>query len=195
MKILDTFYLELVSIFGLCSELNAAQNNWQTHLKRAANVPPTTIDSIMYFGRSDPNNPNASYQYKRTLRDLCQNADKDGVNALLIRKMAVTFAYALWESKYRALIARESGKTTNEIASKIFADLNKYRQAVLHANSRLDRATEVFQFCKVGEPLNLSEQNFYELFKLIVAELNHLAKEYHSLETGYDLDNFLLGKK
>ncbi len=187
--ILDDFYEDIVAIYGLCEEIDLAQDKaskWYSDM-----IEGGASESNLLFGNGAPMDIDATYQYKRKISELHKNVQRDGPNAQAIRKMAIVNAYACWEHKYRKSITDTLNSNANQLQSKVFADLNKYRQAVLHVQSRLDKDTEVFDFCKKGAILSLSKEQFHELFKLLVEELNSISKTYFTTRTDYSLDIYL----
>ena len=187
--IFDDFGTDLVNIYGLCEEIDFAQSlasNWYSEKMSGG-----ASENSMYFGKGTPSELDASYQYKRKFVDLYKNVQKDGPNAQSLRKMAIVNANALWEHKYRNSIGGCLNPPITNLPSKIFVDLNKYRQAVLHVQGRLDKEIEVLKFCKKGEVLSLSKEQFHELFKMLVSELNSISKTYFFTNSQYSLDIYL----
>lgn len=190
MNALNEYYAELLSLYGLLCETGAASNKWRESLeKMASGSSSTSMQSRMFFGRQDPNEPDAQHQYSRTMAELISNSQKNGSNQKAIRRMVIAFAYALWEDEYRAKIANECGQPNKrDVNSEVFHDLNKYRQAILHASGRLDREPSVMTYVRKGEIVELSEEQIYDLFKTLINELNHLAATYYKVSANFSID-------
>ena len=101
-------------------------------------------------------------------------------------------AYALWEDEYRKRIATECGlKCKNDISSDVFHDLNKFRQAILHAGSRLDEETKAIHFFRKGDTVAFTENQMTELFAAIIEELNRIGNEYYNMNPGFSFKQAL----
>ena len=106
------------------------------------------------MGRDDPNKHDSNYQYAMFFSEIISISSRNGAHANTLRRSVVALTYSIWEDKYRARIAHECQKDTkNEIESDVFHDLNKYRQAVLHAGGRLvgnPKVNEILQKWRRG---------------------------------------------
>ncbi len=103
--------------------------------------------------------------------------------------MVIAFAYALWEDEYRAKIAKECDLPhKRDVNSEVFYDLNKYRQAILHASGRLDREPSVMKYVREGEIVELSEEQMYDLFKTLIEELNYISTTYYKEPASFSID-------
>ena len=110
------------------------------------------------------------------------------------RESVIAFSYALWEDQYRGRIAHECKLANkNKIKSDVFYDLNKYRQAILHSGGRLAAEPKVIRFFNRGEEVLLTDDHMYELFSLLVGELNRLGREYYRQDPQFSLDRPLNG--
>ena len=139
MQALTNLCNELVALYGYEVEVCAALHQWSEHLKVVLKHKKT---KTMFFGRDDPNDPQAKFQYAKSFDDLIHASRKNGIHVNTHRRSVVILIYAIWEDQYRGRIAYECGlPNKNGIESDVFHDVNKYRQAVLHAGGRL-----------VGEP-------------------------------------------
>ena len=190
MSALKEYYEELVGLYGFACEAGAAFHQWQTHLQsKVVDNSNTNPRNKMFFGRQDPNDADAQHQYSITFGELITRAQKDGRNQMLIRRMVITLSFALWEDEYRGKIAVECGLSDrNEVKSDVFYDLNKYRQAILHASGRLDREPKALDFFKKGETVEISEAQIYGLIKVLVDELNRISEVYYQEKGEFSLD-------
>ena len=107
------------------------------------------------------------------------DAKSNGLNVNYLRKSVIALSYAVWEDQYRSRIAHEVGLKKNEIESDVFYDVNKYRQAILHAGGRLVARTRVFDFFKIGEEVLFTSEQTFEIFSKMILELNTIARRYY----------------
>lgn len=185
MQALIELYNELINMYAYHAEMRGALYAWEEKLVQMHNGSPT---QKMFFGRDDPNKSDAAHQYSKTFIELIHASSKNGAHANTLSRSVVALTYSIWEDKYRARIAHECEKEKNEIESDIFHDLNKYRQAILHAGGRLVGTPKVLKFCKQGEEVLLSGENIHEMFAALVDELNRIAREHFDHDPGFTLD-------
>ncbi len=181
---------ELVAIYGYYLEISQALIKWCNFLKHEVASPNQThLGNRMSFGRVNPNDPNASYQYVRTVQYLINASEKNGITSHIHRRSVIALAYAIWEDRYRNRIAKECNLAhKNEMKSDVFYDLNKYRQAILHGNGKLDKEPKVIRFFKKGDVVSLSDNQMNELFSTLIEELNRIGKTYYHRDPQFSLD-------
>ena len=191
MKELRELHKELITLFAYYAELEGAVNTWHETLK--SRVPNAiTSNSSLHIGRDDPNDADAKFLYAKPFRIAIQDSAKDGSHVTTHRKAVIALTYAVWEDEYRARIAAACGyMNKNDIKSDIFHDLNIYRQAILHVNSRLDRETTVLDFFNKGESVSFTEDQMTELFSTLVKELNRIGEEYYKSDPGFSFEQAL----
>ena len=186
MQALVDFNNELENMYAYHVEISSALLTWNAELKRLYNGSPT---QKMWVGRDGPNNPDKTYQYAKFLTEIISTSSKNGAHANTLSRSVIALTYSIWEDKYRARIAHECQKDTkNEIESDVFHDLNKYRQAVLHAGGRLVGNPKVMKFCKSGEEVLLSEKNIHDMFVALTNELNRIGRDYYGQDPGFSLN-------
>ena len=151
----------------------------------------TTLDSRVFFGNDNPSRPDALYQVARTFRDLIDDANEGGRNLRLLGNSVIVHAYSLWEDTFRAAIAAECGLAKDDIESDVFQDLNKYRQAILHVDGRLDRQPKVLTFFKMGKVVSFTQDQIQHLFAGLISELNRIGKTYYGQDPGLSLGKHL----
>jgi len=173
---------ELRRIYGLQCEIDASLRQWHDYL---ATCQP---DKHMFFGRGDPNDQSSSFQYWALISDLSTKSARDGENSRRLRRMAIVFAYTQWDVEARQQIASACGKEKNDILHPVFGDLNKLRQAVVHVSGRVDKNLEAMKFVQRGDVVDLSNEQFYELFKTLTLSLNDIAERYFSVRTDFTFD-------
>ena len=195
MDSLFALHDELIGLYAYDVEIEAALHNWNGFLLSRINGR-TTLDHRIFFGRDDPNDIDANFQYAKTFRALIQDSVEDGRNVRLHRNDVVALTYALWEDEYRKLIASECGfDEKNGIESIVFQDLNKYRQAVLHASGRLDREPEVVRLFSKGDVVAFTKEQMYTLFSTLIDELNRLGRTYYGQDPRLTLDKSMSPNK
>ena len=192
MKALVDLQREILNLYAYEVEMCGAIHQWNKMLKTVSKGSKT---GKMFVGRSDPNDPNAKYQYAKSFRDLISASSKNGTHENTLRRTVVALTYSLWEDQYRKRIAYECGKDDrNDIKSDVFHDLNKYRQAVLHAGGRLVGTPKVIRFFGNGEEVLLTEEQMYKLFSIITDELNRIGRVYYDHDPNFSLDQPLRTK-
>ena len=195
MDSLLALHEKLMALYAHHTEMEAALAIWNNFLKSQVKGQ-TTIDNQMFFGRDDPTSPDANFHYAKTYRTLIQDSEEIGQNFRLHRNAVVAFTYALWEDEYRNLIAVECGfNEKNAIESVVFQDLNKYRQAVLHVSGRLDREPQVIRYFREGDVVAFTKDQMYDLFSILINELNQIGKTYYKQDPQLALDKSMRPNK
>lgn len=186
MRRLIELHDELIALYGYQSVVSSAFGIWNKFLKGQRN---NKKDQKMFFGREEPNDPHAKYQYVQYLDVLIQDSKTNGIHVNTHRRSVVVLIHAIWEDQYRQRIAYECGLSNkNRIESDVFHDVNKYRQAVLHAGGRLVGEPKVIRFFKHGDEVLLTDAHMNELFSLLMNELNRIGKIYYDQDPGFRLD-------
>ena len=186
MQALNDLYAEIINMYGYEAEMSGALHQWNEMLKKMNQGSKTRK---LFVGRSDPSSPGATFHYVKPFRDLISASAKNGVHQNTLRRSVVAMTYALWEDQYRQRIAYECGKPRkNEIESDVFYDLNKYRQAILHARGTLVGKTKVIGFFEPGEEVLLTDEHIYQLFVNLIDELNRIGRTYYNHDPEFSLD-------
>ena len=194
MQVLKELYEELEALYGYEVETSEAYREWNKKLKGIVTDQrnQTGIENSLIFGTSNPDEPDANYQYARTFGSLIEISGKDGSNARLARRSIIALAYALWEDVYRKKICDECGEgEKNKIVSDVFGDLREYRHAILHREGRLDKDPKVIRLVKKGEIVSLTGEDMHVLFSILIEELNRIGKIYYRQNPGFSFDKFL----
>ena len=145
MKALAKFHQELVAIYGYGLQVSTALQFWNKWLAEQISSTSTTSGNYLSFGTSNPNDPDATFVYRRSFGYLLDASGMDGETFVIHRKNMVILLYASWEDRYRQEIAREAGlKSKNDLRSEVFGDIRAYRHAIVHANGKLQSAPKVF---------------------------------------------------
>lgn len=179
MEELARFHRELTDTYGYYAQVNAAIGFFRDYLN---DLPAGSLsaDSPVLFGVGDPNRPDASYQYRRTVSEVAADLSPNGrVRAVHLRSVIV-LVVALWEDSYRGRIARELGlRDKNVLKSDVFRDLNKYRQAILHAGGTLREEPRALRIFRLGEQVLLTTEHMEQIFSTVVDELNKIREEHY----------------
>ena len=186
---LTRLYDELISIFASSVETEMGfllLVQWlDDHLKE----PGVDASSIARLGKGDPNPASAAYQYEKSFGALLQDSKEGGQNVRLHRYGIISLTYALWDEKYRKIIADECELTCkDEVKSDVFRDLNKYRQAILHAGGHLDSEPTKLSFFAKGDMVSFTKDQMQDLFAQLIEELNRIGDEYYCQNPGFTLD-------
>ena len=148
MQALFKMHEDILDMYAYHAETCSALHHWGEHLKRHIKDPKKANQKI-FFGRSDPNVPDAKFQYSKTVDKAIADSIKNGAHESSLRRSVFALTYAIWEDQYRQQIAYECDlNNKNDIESDVFHDLNRYRQAVLHAGGRLVDTPKVIKFFK-----------------------------------------------
>jgi hypothetical protein len=74
--------------------------------------------------------------HSETIESHLEKLEDGGFDELAIGNMSIAYIYALWEDKYREEFAKSKSLEKNDIKSEVFYELNKYRQAIVHNQSK-----------------------------------------------------------
>ena len=105
--------------------------------------------------------------HRSTQGDFKLRTSPRGLDARLLGQMVVAQLYSAWEDKCRALIASNLGlPKKNALASDLFYDLNKLRQAIIHnqgkATLEVERA-KVIRWFRCGDEIFISRERVQQL--------------------------------
>lgn len=186
----------LVLLFQLCRrftdiyatyvECRSALIAWRRQLEAELPAPGINRDiNHVFFARKRDQSP---IQHKIKTIDLIGRLHEEGPNADTLRAGAIMLAYAAWEDGIRHPLEHALELGRNEVLNDTLGDLNSYRQAIAHVDGRLDRQTKVFAFIDKGEPIKLTDDQFYELFRLLIEAVNDLGETYVGIRPPYSLD-------
>lgn len=191
MKELIHFHDEILDIYGYMVQVGAAIGQWQKLLNAQIAPRQTTLRNTMFFGNSDPNTPGAKYQYRRTLGDLIDASSKTGITSVIHRRSVVVLVVASWEDRYRRRIADECGLTKNDVTSDVLHDLNRYRQAILHASGKLQKEPKALRFFRKGDEVALTDDQMDSIFRNLIDELNRIGTELYGKNPHFSFDKQL----
>ena len=179
MQAIFDLHHDFIDLYAYHAETCGALRHWCEHLKKhvkTLNKP----DQKIFFGRGDPNTQGAMYQYTKTVDKAIVDSATNGAHESILRRSIIALIYSVWEDQYRQRIAYECGfKHKNEIKSDVFHDVNRYRQAILHAGGRLIGAPKVLKFFKEGDQVLLDIDHIDELFSILIDEINRLGVVYY----------------
>ncbi len=179
MKALKEFHRELVEIYGYGVQVSTALTFWHQWLNKQLSSQTTTPGNEMFFGKSDPNDPDAFYVYRRTFGYLLAASKSDGDTSVIHRRNLVTLLYTSWEDRHRNRIAKEAGlDDKNNLGSDVFGDVRMYRHAIMHAGGRLGAEPRVFRFFGKGDRVTLTAGHIEVIFKAAIDDLNRIGEEF-----------------
>ena len=193
MEALKGLYQRLIGLYAYNVDMDLALDCWRTFLETKLMQEGTTPDNFISFARDgEPNQPGATYQVRRRLRSVMDDAKEDGHNVRLHRNAVVTLAFALWEDEYRGRIAGEckftGRKAKDNIESDVFRDLNMCRQAILHVSGRLDAKLIALRLFRRGDAVSFTGDQMYELFAALIRELNRIGEAYYGKNPEFTFD-------
>ena len=156
VKELAIFRNEIENIYGYSLQVDAAISQWHKFLQHL--LSRTKATNTLFFGRDDPNSLDSAHQYRRTFGELIIESHKNGKTSNIHRRSVLVLLVASWEDHHRAKIAAECGLDgKNELRSDLFHDLNRYRQAILHAGARLHDEPKVIGLFRRGDRVALKD--------------------------------------
>ncbi len=194
MEALTDFHRRLTDVYATSVEIEAGIirfSEWLRELElELAKADRNKLQKPIAVIRGDPNSLSTTFQFKKTTGQLRVASMEEGRNIQFHRKGVIALTYALWEDDCRGKIASECNLSSkDEVISAVFADLNKYRQAILHVNGRLDRDPEILKFFVKGDVVEFSETQMHDLFAQLVEELNRIGGEYYEANPGFTFDS------
>lgn len=188
MHELITFRAEVMGMIGYTLQINAALalwDKWLRHELQRGAVKPT---STMYFGHEplDPKEKESSYQYERTFNELMVDVRR-GLPVHL--HSMIVLLVASWEEEYRERIATECGLAKKgDLTRDVFRDLNRYRQAIVHAKFVLPANPKVLPFFNKGDVVRLNNDHMDGIFRHVIEDLNRIGKEHYRKDPQFRLD-------
>ena len=189
MKALTTLHDEISSIYGYLVEVSAALATWNGFLKDQLRSSSGMTQRPFYFGKGDPNDPDAEYQHVRTWGDLVSATGEDGDTFLAHRRNVVVLVAVAWEA-YRKRIADECGLREPDVTSELFADLTRCRNAIVHGGG-LRRNAKVLPFFRKGDTITLTKDQIDTIFRMLVVDLNRIGREFYDSDPGFRFDKRL----
>ena len=191
MKELANFHDELIDIYGYMVQVGAAIGQWHKILATQVNSRRTRPTNTMFFGSDDPSAPGAKYQYRRTFAELIEASAQKGITSNVHRRSVVVLVVASWEDRYRKRIAEECGVRKNTLTSDLFHDLNRYRQAILHAGGKLREEPKALRLFEKGDEVTLTNDQMDTIFREIIDELNRIGTELYGKNPRFSFDKQL----
>jgi hypothetical protein len=185
LALLGQFYHRLTEIYATYLETRSALSAWRRQLE--ANLPKDALNrdlNHVWFGRHAGENP---VQHKRKTVDLIARLAEDGATADTLREGAVVLAYAAWEDDARVKLADTLSLKREDLKNDTFGDLRRYRHAIAH-NGKIDTHPKVLPFIRKGERMKLTDEQFYELFRLLIDAVNEVGETYCGFRSAYSLD-------
>ena len=187
MAELIAFYRELMEMYGYYIQIKAAIGQFHEWMSGQLSGSTTRSHSL-YFGQGDPNLPEARFQYVRTFGEVIDAAVSDGPLEVAHRRSVIVFLVASWEDSYRTRIAKELGLAKNGLKSDVFYDLNKYRQAILHARGTLRTEPRALQIFRKGDQVALTDEHMHQVFRALMEELGRISREYYGIDAQFIFD-------
>ena len=189
MNALTEFHRELVAIYGYGVQVSTALMFWHQWLNKQVSSHTRTPDNEMFFGKSDPNDPDAFYVYRRTFGYLLAASKPNGDTSVIHRRNLVTLLYTSWEDRHRGKIAKEAGlEDKNELGSDVFGDVRRYRHAIMHTRGRLRVEPKVFRFFRKGDKVTLTADHMDIIFRTAIGDLNRIGKEYFGTNPRFNFE-------
>lgn len=139
------------------------------------------LDGLRFiYGHGDPNHADARVLVEAPQGVVKVRNAKDGRNTHFLGQMLIVAIYQRWEDHYRDRIAGELGLwSKNELTSNLFGEIRRLRQAIVHNKGVVTSEggdNRILRWFVRGEPATPNADQMKELFFLLVAELEDLAR-------------------
>lgn len=182
-KLDELYALGVEANLGL-SYYNKSMSERENDARASDGILPE--NRTIFYGTENPNSPLATYQHKATFHDVLERTSKNGTGNILLYQAIIVFAYTHWEDTTRGHFAKAIGINKNDVSSQIYSDLAKYRNSIAHNNGILKKAPETLKYISKGEPINLTQKDFQNLFSELIFELSSIAS--HHLNINYPFE-------
>lgn len=119
--------------------------------------------ALMVYGEGDPNTPDAIELHRCTQAEYKNRNSPNGLNYQFIGNMGLIALYQYWEDNYRAIIARDLGKTKNDLQVPIMGDLRILRHSIIHHNgiALADvKQCQILSWYSEGDEIFIDEEKF-----------------------------------
>lgn len=188
MNALRAYHRELIDIYSFAIELHSALLIWHNWLNdMVSGSVGTTTGNTIFFGPGDPNDPTTRPDHARTIAYVLAASENDGDYDQKLRWAAIVRLYSAWEDRFRQQIADECDLEKNDVQGDTHGDLRKFRNAIVHAEGRLDQELSVLRYFSKGDPLQFSNDQIVDLFWKLTEELNTLGVRYYGTDPGLTL--------
>ena len=191
MKELADLKQKLIDIYGYYVQVHAGVRFWNVRLNELVISGDIEPDSPANFGKNDPNDVDTTYQYSMTVGDAIDQTSSDGAVLKMHRNSVIVLVVASWEDHYRGRIAKELGINKNDMTSDIFYDLNKYRQAILHAGGQLRKEPKSIPLFRRGDEVALTDNHIEFIFRALIDELNRIGAYFYKKNPRFSFDKRL----
>ena len=190
MKELANLHKEIINTYGYMVEVAAALAQWNGFLKKQMRSRHSMRQRRFFFGKGDPNEPEATYQHVRTWGDLVAASEKNGATFVVHYRNVLVLVVASWEL-YRKRIAHECNVEENGVTSDLFHDLNRARQAIVHGSGKLRDRPKVVPFLRQGAKVTLAGDQMDSIFRMVIDELNRIGTQYYGSHPHFSFDKQL----
>lgn len=139
-------------------------------------------DAPFIYGTGHPRQPQSKVVHTCTQGEYRLRNENGGQNHIVVGQLCIAHIYNVWEDHYREEFAMSCNLTTkNDVTLDVFADLARYRHAIIHnrgiATSKIAKCN-FFGWFKRGDIILLTPQHFEEIVPRIKADLSAEIKRY-----------------
>jgi hypothetical protein len=182
----------VTNLYGYGCEVSLANSRLNSLFKSSVSAKgPTTASTRFFFGRGDPNDTEARYQYSPEMGWLIAKTERNGLNDTLSYSLCAVYLYTVWDHSLRPAIARAEGVAVETILHPAIGDLRLIRNAILHREHVLDGDLEFFSFFKRGDVVTLDADLFYEILKGVFSGICSLAESFGHKMHDWQFDKWL----
>jgi hypothetical protein len=174
------------SVFGVYLDAMHGFQLYRKELGKLQRNIPEVIDGLdvsyvddleIFYGRGDPNRPDAKMLHRTTQWDLRARIRRGGSNEVFLGNMCLVVMYGYWEDYYRKAIAESIGRRKNELKSPIMGDLRKLRRSIIHHQGialKEVEGCEVLKWFVSGDRISVDSNKLEEIITRIAAYLDEL---------------------
>ena len=163
LQTVDSIYgLYLDCVTGLVELRNKLINLQNQSLRMGVQTSIEKLDTCnITFGKGAPWEGKSLHIC--TQGELKERTKRGGQDSVLMAQLFLVMIYSYWEKRFRSEIAKEQGRSVNEIKSDIMGDLKWIRHSIIHNKGVAlpeIKKTRVIKWFKVGEFIHIDEKKF-----------------------------------
>lgn len=177
MTVLKEFELKVDECYGIYLDATIAFSLLKAKFE-LLNPDPS---KFIHIGKGDPNLSETYSLHSIQISTFLSRNSIDGLNYIIIGNLCLVMIYQLWEDHYRQKLAQEVKLEKNDIASDLFHEINKIRQAIVHNNGlrtkKLDSLSILSFLSK--DKVEFDEEQFEMLINEVKKEIKRLEVKYY----------------
>lgn len=176
-NIYDLYGLYHDAITGFTNNIKMIENAQQYAL-RALNTSTAYLDTLPFsYTEGDIGEKGTKIFHTSTQGEF---KERNKQNHKKMGRMLIVQIYSIWEDFYREEIAKCLDKNKNDIKIDLFGDIAKYRNSIIHKNSKAVRKVnrnKVLKWFEYEDVIDPTTKQIEEMIGLIEKELNNFLAE------------------